>query len=143
MAGEESLVNDVQFHGGGGTCLPTGGRSRYTSSRAGARSGATLGRAVSEHLGHRRRRRHVHQHLDADTFAQAGFYVSDTKTPGHVYELSAEHHLFDEIKLDRVENWDFNAPQTEEEARDEPRGRVARDQRLEEHHRSPTTTATA
>ena len=23
-----------------------------------------------------------------DTFAQAGFYVSDTKTPGHVYELS-------------------------------------------------------
>jgi len=25
-----------------------------------------------------------------DTFAQAGFYVSDTKTPGHVYELSNE-----------------------------------------------------
>ena len=46
--------------------------------------------------------------------------VSDTTTPGHVYELSAEHHLFNEIKLDHVENWDFNAPQTEEEAPTSP-----------------------
>jgi sugar lactone lactonase YvrE len=51
-----------------------------------------------------------------NTYARAGFYVSDTTTPGHVYELSAEHHLFSEIKLDRVENWDFHGPQTEEEA---------------------------
>ncbi len=55
-----------------------------------------------------------------NTFAQAGFYVSDTKTPGHVYELSNEHHLRLEIKLERVENWDFNAPQTEEEAGESP-----------------------
>jgi hypothetical protein len=51
-----------------------------------------------------------------DTFAQAGFYVSDTQTPGHVYELSNEHHVRTEIKLDHVENWDLNAPQSEEEA---------------------------
>ncbi len=51
-----------------------------------------------------------------NTYAQAGFYVSDTKTPGHVYQLSNEHHVRAEIKLDRVENWDFNAPQTEGEA---------------------------
>jgi len=51
-----------------------------------------------------------------NTFAQAGFVVSNTKTPGHVYELSAEHHLRNEIKLDHVENWDLNAAQTEEEA---------------------------
>jgi sugar lactone lactonase YvrE len=51
-----------------------------------------------------------------DTFAQAGFYVSDTKTPGHVYELSNEHHVRNEIKFDHVENWDVDAPQTEEEA---------------------------
>jgi hypothetical protein len=50
------------------------------------------------------------------TFAQAGFYVSDTKTPGHVYEMSLEHHVRTELKLDGVENWDFHAPQTEEEA---------------------------
>ncbi len=55
-----------------------------------------------------------------DTFAQAGFYVSDTTTPGHVYELSNEHHVRNEIKLDHVENWDLNAPQSEEEAGESP-----------------------
>jgi hypothetical protein len=50
--------------------------------------------------------------------AQAAFYVSNTKTPGRVYELSAEHHLRNEIVLDGVENWEFHAPQTEEEVRD-------------------------
>jgi DNA-binding beta-propeller fold protein YncE len=54
------------------------------------------------------------------TFAQAGFYVSDTTTPGHVYELSNEHHVRSEIKFDHVENWDVNAPQTEEEAGESP-----------------------
>jgi hypothetical protein len=50
------------------------------------------------------------------TFAQAGFYVSDTKTPGHVYQMSLEHHVRTELKLDGVENWELYAPQTEEEA---------------------------
>ena len=54
------------------------------------------------------------------TFAQAGFYVSDTKTPGHVYQMSLEHHVRTELKLDRVENWDFHAPQTEEESGESP-----------------------
>ena len=55
-----------------------------------------------------------------NTFAQAGFYVSYTKTPGHVYELSNEHHVRNEIVFDHVENWDVNAPQTEEEAGESP-----------------------
>ncbi|WP_263350463.1 glycosyl hydrolase family 28-related protein [Acidicapsa acidisoli] len=55
-----------------------------------------------------------------DTFAQAGFLVSDTKTPGHIYELSTEHHVRNEIKFDHAENWDLNAPQTEEEAGESP-----------------------
>ena len=50
--------------------------------------------------------------------AQAGFYVSNTSTPGRVYELSAEHHIRNEIVLDGVANWEFHAPQTEEEVRD-------------------------
>ena len=50
-----------------------------------------------------------------NSFAQAGFYVTDTKTPGHVYELSNEHHVRNEIVLDGVENWEFLAPQTEQE----------------------------
>ena len=55
-----------------------------------------------------------------NTFAQAGFVVSNTTTPGHVYELSNEHHVRNEIKLDHVGNWDINAPQTEEEAGESP-----------------------
>jgi len=55
-----------------------------------------------------------------NTFAQAGFYVSYTKTPGHVYELSTEHHVRNEIRFDHAENWDLNAPQTEEEAGESP-----------------------
>jgi sugar lactone lactonase YvrE len=55
-----------------------------------------------------------------NTFAQAGFLVSNTKTPGHVYELSTEHHVRNEIKFDHAENWDINAPQTEEEAGESP-----------------------
>jgi len=55
-----------------------------------------------------------------NTFAQAGLYVSDTKTPGHVYEISVEHHVRNEIKLERVENWEFAAPQTEEESGESP-----------------------
>ncbi len=55
-----------------------------------------------------------------NTFAQVGFLVSNTRTPGHVYELSNEHHLRVEIKFDHVENWDINAPQTEEEAGESP-----------------------
>ena len=50
--------------------------------------------------------------------AQAGFYVTNTRTPGRVYELSAEHHIRNEIVLDGVENWEFHAPQTEEEVHD-------------------------
>ena len=55
-----------------------------------------------------------------NTYARSGFYVSDTTTPGHVYELSSEHHLAHEIKLERVANWAFHAPQTEEEAATSP-----------------------
>jgi len=55
-----------------------------------------------------------------NTFAQAGFVVTNTHTPGHVYELSTEHHVRNEIKLENVQNWDINAPQTEEEAGESP-----------------------
>ncbi|MGA7158145.1 MAG: glycosyl hydrolase family 28-related protein [Acidobacteriaceae bacterium] len=50
-----------------------------------------------------------------DTFAQAGMYVSDTQTPGRVYELSSEHHVRTEVKLERAANWEIVALQTEEE----------------------------
>src|SRR3984885_12075111 len=55
-----------------------------------------------------------------NTFAQAGFVVSNTRTPGHVYELSTEHHVRNEIKFDHAANWEVNAPQTEEESGESP-----------------------
>jgi sugar lactone lactonase YvrE len=123
MAGEQSLLIDIQFHGFAGTFLPPAvrtanypglgrGGGQFASGRWGAQypslwvtqgGGGTFANIWTP-----------------NTFAQAGMLVTDTTTPGHVYELSAEHHLFNEVKLDRVENWEFNAPQTEEEAATSP-----------------------
>ena len=50
-----------------------------------------------------------------DTYADSGFYISDTTTPGHVYQASVEHHHRTEIVMHRVSNWELLAPQTEEE----------------------------
>src|SRR6185437_5601841 len=44
----------------------------------------------------------------------------NTTTPGHVYQLSSEHHVRNEIKLDRVSNWELFALQTEEERGEGP-----------------------
>lgn len=125
MAGETSLMDDVQFHGGGGTYLPASVRTAfYNGGRAagpgangaGGRWGAQYPSLWITHGGGGT----FADIWSPDTFAQAGVEISDTTTPGHVYELSTEHHLFNEIKLDHVENWDFNAPQTEEEAATSP-----------------------
>jgi hypothetical protein len=111
-------VNDVQIFGGGGSYLPANLRSAlFPSSRGGATYGIDRWGAQYPSIWVTRGGGGTFTNIwSPDTYAQGGFYVSDTKTPGHVYELSNEHHLFNEIKLERVENWDFLAPQTEEEA---------------------------
>ena len=122
MAGEGSLMQDVQILGGGGTYLPAAVRSAFY---AGERAGGPLasGRWGAQYpsiwvtSGGGGTFSNIWSN---DPHAQGGFYVSDTTTPGHVFEMSVEHHLFNEIKLDHVENWDFNAPQTEEEAATSP-----------------------
>lgn len=111
-AGEASEVNDVKIQGGGGTVLTKGSpigfgdpRARfdgqYPSIWVTDGGGGTFAALWSP-----------------NTLAAAGFYVSDTKTPGHVYQLSAEHHYRAEIVLKNVENWEFLAPQTEQEVQD-------------------------
>jgi hypothetical protein len=40
--------------------------------------------------------------------------VSNTSTPGRVYEASIEHHVDVEVRLSNVSNWAFYALQTEE-----------------------------
>ncbi|MCD2324669.1 SMP-30/gluconolactonase/LRE family protein [Sphingomonas sp. IC-56] len=111
-AGEASEVNDVKIQGGGGTVLTKGSpigfgdpRARfdgqYPSIWVTDGGGGTFAALWSP-----------------NTLSSAGFYVSDTKTPGHVYQLSAEHHYRAEIVLKNVENWEFLAPQTEQEVQD-------------------------
>ncbi len=125
MAGEASLMDDVQFHGGAGSYLPASVRNAFYSTGRGTspfsfaspvRDSAQYPSLWVTHGGGGT----FANIWTPDTHAQAGFYVSDTTTPGHVYELSNEHHLFNEIKLDHVENWDINAPQTEGEAASSP-----------------------
>ncbi len=115
-AGEQSLIDDVRFLGGHGSGtnpynnnhtadpdLRKRWDSQYPSLWVTDGGGGTFADIWTP-----------------NTFAQAGFVISNTKTPGHVYELSNEHHLRNEIKFDHVENWDINAPQTEEEAGESP-----------------------
>jgi sugar lactone lactonase YvrE len=122
MAGADSLMDDVRFLGGHGTNAPDGTRinpynnthtadpdilrrwdSQYPSLWVTDSGGGTFADIWTP-----------------STFAQAGMYVSDTDTPGHVYELSSEHHVRNEVKLERVKNWEIDALQTEEERGESP-----------------------
>lgn len=117
QSGADSLMDDVRFLGGHGTNAADGTRiNPYNNTHTADPD--------------------IHRRWDAQypslwvtnggggtftdiwtpsTFAQAGLYVSNTTTPGRVYELSSEHHVRNEVKLDRVENWEIVALQTEEE----------------------------
>jgi hypothetical protein len=117
-AGERSLVDDVKFQGGHGTNAADGSRVDPYNANHTADSdprkrwdGQYASLWVTDGGGGT-----FNGLWTPNTFAQAGLYVSDTSTPGFVYQMSAEHHLRAEIVLDRVRNWEFLAPQTEEEA---------------------------
>lgn len=110
-AGERSMINDVRIHGpviynkgkasGGGIDPEARWDGQQASIWVTDGGGGTFNAIWTP-----------------NGLASTGFYVSDTKTPGHVYELSAEHHFKNEIVLRNVENWEFLAPQTEQEVRD-------------------------
>ena len=121
-AGERSLVQDVKFQGGHGTGLPNGTRfNPYNANSTGDADPRKRWDAQYPSLWVTRGGGGTFANLwTPDTYAQAGMYVSDTKTPGHVYEVSSEHHVRTEFALNRVENWEFLAPQTEEEGGEGP-----------------------
>ena len=122
QAGKDSLVDDVRFLGGHGTNNADGTRSnpynnthtadpeinrrwdgQYPSLWVTNGGGGTFANIWTP-----------------DTFAQAGLYISNTATEGHVFELSSEHHVRTEVKLDHVSNWEIFALQTEEERGEGP-----------------------
>jgi len=110
-AAENSLIDDVRFLGGHGSGTNPYNNNQTADPDLHKRWDAQYPSLWVTHGGGT-----FSDIWTPNTFSQAGLYVSDTKTPGHVYELSAEHHVRNEIKFDHAENWDVNAPQTEEEA---------------------------
>jgi len=116
QAGAGSLIDDIRFLGGHGTGFNPYNNSHTADSVLSKRWDGQYPSLWVTHGGGGT----FADIWTPDTFAQVGFYVSDTKTPGHVYELSNEHHVRNEIIFDHVENWDVNAPQTEEEAGESP-----------------------
>jgi hypothetical protein len=117
-AGADSLVDDIKFQGGHGTNRFDGTRfDPYNADHTGDADpnkrwdGQYASLLVTDGGGGT-----FNGLWTVDTYAQAGIHVSNTSTPGHVYEMSAEHHMRAEIVLDGVRNWEFLAPQTEEEA---------------------------
>ena len=115
-AGETSLIDDVRFLGGHGS-----GTNPYNNNQTADPDSRKRWDSQYPSLWVTNGGGGAFANIwTPDTFAQAGLYVSNTKTPGHVYELSSEHHVRIEIKLDHAENWDLNAPQTEEEAGESP-----------------------
>ncbi|MEP7243715.1 MAG: glycosyl hydrolase family 28-related protein [Gammaproteobacteria bacterium] len=121
MAGENSLVDDVRFEGGhGGPALANGTRvNPYSATQNSDVDPARRWDGQYPSLWVTRGGGGTFNGIwSPNTYASAGLYVSDTDTPGHVYEISVEHHVRNEIVLNRVANWELLAPQTEEEYRE-------------------------
>ena len=116
-SGERSLMDDVRFLGGHGTNSADGTRMNpYNANHTGDPDpnrrwdGQFPSLWVTDGGGGT-----FADIWTPSTFADAGLYVSNTSTPGHVYELSSEHHVRMEVKLNHVSNWELVALQTEEE----------------------------
>jgi len=120
MAGEDSLMDDLQIMGGGGTYIAPEAQKAVENGQQNT--------SRVDRWGHQYPAIWVKDGgggtflgvWSPGSYSQSGLYVTNTKTPGIVYEISVEHHLYAEIKLDHVENWEFHAPQTEEESASSP-----------------------
>lgn len=118
MAGENSLLDDVRFFGrpsadvGHSMGFPSSNNNRTGDADSAKRWGGTYPSLwVTKNGGGT-----FNAFWCPNTLAEAGFYISDTTTPGHVYQASIEHHPRTEIVMSRVSNWELLAPQTEEES---------------------------
>jgi len=96
MAGVNSYINDGLFNGGNDKALFGKGQSCTIWITDG-------GGGIFKNFWINDRR------------TKSAFFVSETKTPGKIYEISVEHHKDLEVKLDNVENWSFYALQLEED----------------------------
>ena len=117
MAGADSLMDDVRFLGGHGTNNADGTRANpYNSNHTGDPDPMKPWDAQFPSLWVLNGGGGTFAGIwTPDSYAQAGMVVSNTTTPGHVYELSSEHHVRNEVRMDHAANWEMLALQTEEE----------------------------
>ncbi|WP_426667490.1 glycosyl hydrolase family 28-related protein [Mucilaginibacter sp. McL0603] len=122
MAGERSYLNDVKFIGGHGGMERTGKKTGTVADVKAYRNGGGTdpswdtqywslwitdgGGGTFENI------------WSASTYATAGTYVSNTNTPSHIYAMSIEHHVRNEVRFNNVANFKVYAMQLEEESRE-------------------------
>jgi hypothetical protein len=121
-AGAGSYMNDVKFLGGHGEMSP-GPASRINLPSRGEPGGRESGSDdwdsqywslwITDGGGGT-----FKDIWTANTYATSGVYVSNTTTPGHIYALSVEHHVRNEVRLNAIANWKIYALQLEEESRE-------------------------
>jgi hypothetical protein len=119
MSGENSYLNDVKFIGGHGgmqkpgTAPKPGIYSRGYNGSDPAWDTQYWSLWITDGGGGT-----FFNIWTANTFATAGAYVSNTSTPSHIYALSVEHHVRNEIRFNNVANFNVYALQLEEESRE-------------------------
>jgi sugar lactone lactonase YvrE len=116
MAGAESMINDVRFHGGHGTRIP-GQRRRF--GRLGNRDAWNSQHAslwVTNGGGGT-----FKDIWTPSPYASSGMEISDTSTSSRIYAMSIEHHVSNEMVIRNASNWRFYALQFEEEREEGPK----------------------
>jgi len=116
MAGADSMINDVRFHGGHGTRIP-GQRNRF--GRLGNRDTWNSQHAslwVTNGGGGT-----LKDIWTPSPYASAGMEISDTSTSGRVNAMSVEHHVSNEMVIRNASDWKFYALQFEEEREEGPK----------------------
>ncbi len=116
MSGENSYLNDVKFIGGhGGMQRPNTPQQPGIYSKGADPSWDTQYWSlwITDGGGGT-----FFDIWSANTFATAGVYVSNTSTPSHIYALSVEHHVRNEVRFNNVANFNVYALQLEEESRE-------------------------
>lgn len=117
MSGAHSLMNDVRFLGGHGTAQLSGDPEPIYNENKTA-DPDTKRRWDSQYPSLWITNGGGGTFMDIWTpspYAQAGMLISHTSTPGRIYQMSSEHHVRTEVKLDHVANWEIHALQLEEE----------------------------
>ena len=122
MAGGGSYMNDVKFVGGHGQITPQAENvPTYNPSRTADHDPNRPWDSQYWSLWITENGGGVFKDIwSASPYAEAGVFISETKTPGVMYQISVEHHVRHEILMRGVENWRFLCMQTEEEVAEGP-----------------------